>query len=443
MFKFARIDRLPPYVFAEVNELKMKLRRSGEDIVDLGMGNPDIPTPKHIVDKLCEAAQNPRNHRYSLTKGLFRLREALSLWYQRKYNVYLDPEKEIIMTIGSKEGIAHLMLTLISPGDVAIVPNPCYPIHAYSVIIAGGDVRSVPVVLKEDGFVDEELYFKAIIKAYTETWPKPKLILVNFPHNPTTSVVTLDFYKELVKFAKENNVIIVNDLAYADITFDGYKAPSIFQVEGAKDVAVEFYTLSKSYSMAGWRVGFCSGNEKIISALYKIKSYLDYGNFQPIQIAAIVALKGPQDCVEEIRRTYEKRRDTLYNGLKRIGWDVVKPKASMFIWAKIPEIFMNYFENILKNPEKYKSFLEKYSPETLKIKNKSLPMYKFYYSPSVLFAKYMLLEGKVAMAPGIGFGEYGEGYVRLALVENEHRIRQAVRGIKRAFEKFRLNLVTE
>ena len=397
--QFARIDRLPPYVFAVVNELKMKLRRAGEDIVDLGMGNPDLPTPKHIVDKLCEAAQNPKNHRYSQTKGLFKLREALALWYKRKYQVDLDPETEVITTIGSKEGLAHLALTLINPGDVAIVPTPAYPIHPYSIIIAGGDVRKVPL-LTEEGKFDEELFFESIVKAYKESWPRPKVLILNFPHNPTTATVELPFFEKVVDFAKDNNLIVIQDLAYAEIAFDGYVPPSILQVKGAKDVAVEFYSLSKTYSMAGWRVGFAAGNKEIIHALYRMKSYLDYGMFQPIQIAAIIALKGDQSCVEEYREIYRKRRDTLINGLNRIGWPVESPKATMFVWAKIPE--------------------------------------KFKSMGSLEFAKMLLLDGKVAVSPGIGFGEYGDNYVRFALVENELRIKQAVRGIKRAFEKYGL-----
>jgi len=397
-FQFARIDRLPPYVFAVVNDLKTKLRRAGEDIVDLGMGNPDLPTPKHIVDKLCEAAQNPRNHRYSQTKGLYKLREALALWYKRKYDVDLDPETEVITTIGSKEGLAHLALTLVNPGDVVMVPTPAYPIHPYSFIIAGGDVRSIPI-LTDDGF-NEDAFFESIIKAYKESWPRPKVLLLNFPHNPTTACVDIGFFEKIVDFAKENNLLIIQDLAYSEISFDGYVPPSIFQVKGAKEVAVEFYSLSKTYSMAGWRVGFAAGNKQVIHALYRMKSYLDYGMFQPIQIAAIIALKGDQSCVEEYRKIYEKRRDTLVNGLNRIGWRVEKPKSTMFVWAKIPERFRSM--------------------------------------GSLEFSKMLLLDGKVAVSPGVGFGEYGDEYVRFALVENELRIKQAVRGIKRAFEKYGL-----
>jgi alanine-synthesizing transaminase len=400
-FQFARIDRLPPYVFAVVNELKTKLRKAGEDIVDLGMGNPDLPTPPHIVDKLCESARNPKNHRYSLTKGLFKLREALALWYKRKYGVELDPETEIITTIGSKEGIAHLALTLINPGDVAIVPTPAYPIHPYSIIIAGGDVRSVPL-FTDDAF-DEEAFFESIVKAYKESWPRPKVLILNFPHNPTTACVSLSFFERVVDFARDVGLIVIQDLAYAEIAFDGYVPPSILQVKGAKEVCVEFYSLSKTYSMAGWRVGFASGNSEIIHALYRMKSYLDYGMFQPIQIASIIALKGDQSCVEEYRKIYQKRRDVLVEGLRRIGWEVEKPKATMFVWAKIPE--------------------------------------KFRHMGSLEFSKMLLLEGKTAVSPGIGFGEYGDSYVRFALVENELRIKQAVRGIKRAFEKHGLKSI--
>jgi len=400
-FQFARIDRLPPYVFAVVNDLKTSLRRAGEDIVDLGMGNPDLPTPQHIVDKLCEAAQNPKNHRYSQTKGLYKLREALALWYKRKYNVELDPETEVITTIGSKEGLAHLALTLINPGDVAIVPSPAYPIHPYSIIIAGGDVRSVPLLT--DGVFDEEAFLESIIKAYKESWPRPKLLILNFPHNPTTACVDIKFFEKIVDFAKENNLIVIQDIAYAEISFDDYVPPSILQVKGAKDVAVEFYSLSKTYSMAGWRVGFAAGNKEIIHALYRMKSYLDYGMFQPIQIAAIIALKGDQSCVEEYRKIYERRRDVLVEGLNRIGWKVEKPKATMFVWAEIPKEFQSM--------------------------------------GSLEFAKMLLLDGKVAVSPGIGFGEYGDKFVRFALVENELRIKQAIRGIKRAFEKYGLRKI--
>jgi alanine-synthesizing transaminase len=379
---------MPPYVFAIVNDLKMKARRRGEDIIDLGMGNPDQGTPKHIVDKLIEAAQNPKNHRYSVSRGIPKLRSAITDWYRKKYNVELDPETEAIATIGSKEGISHLALTLIGPGDSVLVPNPTYPIHAYCVIIANGDLRHVPMTLEGD-------FFEELSDAYKQTWPRPKVMILNFPHNPTTRVVELDFFEKVVEFARENNVIVLHDLAYAELVFDGYKAPSLLQVPGAKEVGVEFTSLSKSYNMPGWRIGFVAGNQKIIAALSKMKSYLDYGMFQPLQIAGIIALKGPQDCVKEIIKMYRSRRDTLCEGLNRIGWDVEKPKATMFVWARIPE--------------KYRSL------------------------GSLEFSKLALEKTKVAVSPGIGFGEYGDEFVRFALVENEHRTRQAVKGLRELF----------
>ncbi len=387
----SRINRLPPYVFAEVNNLKMQARRQGEDIIDLGMGNPDMPTPSHIVEKLCEAAKNPKNHRYSASRGITQLRMAICEWYKRRFNVDLDPETEAVVTIGSKEGLSHLALAIIEPGDVAITPTPAYPIHPYSVIIAGGEVRSVPIVYGVD-------FFAEIEKAYKTSWPRPKLLIVNFPHNPTTMVVDgLTLFKKIVDFAKENKLIVIHDFAYADLVFDGYRAPSILEVPGAKDVCVEFFSMTKSYSMAGWRVGFCVGNREIVGILTRIKSYLDYGMFQPIQIASIVALRGNQDCVEEIRRTYESRRNVLISGLQKAGWYVEPPRATMFVWAQIPEQFRKM--------------------------------------GSLEFSKFLLREAKVAVSPGIGFGEGGEGYVRFALVENEHRIRQAVKGIKRALTR--------
>lgn len=388
MFSFNRIKRLPPYVFAIVNQLKYEARRRGEDIIDLGMGNPDLPTPPHIVEKLCEAAKNPKNHRYSASRGITQLRMAICEWYKRRFDVDLDPETETVVTIGSKEGLSHLALAIVEPGDVALTPTPAYPIHPYSVIIAGGEVRSVPVGPGID-FMEE------LEKAYKNTWPRPKLMIINFPHNPTTEVVDLEFFKKVIDFARESGIIVLHDLAYADLVFDGFKAPSILQVPGARDVAVEFFSLTKSYSMAGWRVGFTSGNRELVGALTKIKSYLDYGMFQPIQIAGIIALRGDQQCVEEIRKTYEKRRNTLCKGLNRIGWEVEPPKATMFVWARIPE------------PYRKMGSLE--------------------------FAKFLLKEAKVAVSPGIGFGEGGDEYVRFALVENEHRIRQAIKGIRRLF----------
>jgi alanine-synthesizing transaminase len=388
IFTFNRINRLPPYVFAIVNHLKYEARRRGEDIIDLGMGNPDLPTPEHIVAKLCEAAKNPKNHRYSASRGITQLRMAICEWYKRRFDVELDPETEAVVTIGSKEGLSHLVLAIVEPGDVALTPTPAYPIHPYSVIIAGGEVRSVPIGPEVDFLEELEM-------AYKNTWPRPKLLIINFPHNPTTEVVDLEFFRRIVDFAKENNLIVIHDFAYADLVFDGFKAPSFLQIPGAKDVGVEFFSMTKSYSMAGWRVGFCVGNRELVGALTKIKSYLDYGMFQPIQIASIVALRGDQDCVEQIRKTYESRRNTLCRGLNRIGWKVTPPKATMFVWAKIPEPYVKM--------------------------------------GSLEFSKFLLKEAKVAVSPGVGFGEGGDEYVRFALVENEHRIKQAIRGIRRLF----------
>lgn len=391
LFEFNRIKRLPPYVFSIVNSLKIEARHRGEDIIDLGMGNPDGATPEHIISKLCEAARNPRNHRYSASKGITQLRNAICEWYLRRYDVILDPELEAVVTIGSKEGLSHLVLATIGPGDVVMTPTPAYPIHPYSVIIAGGEVRNIPIGPGIN-------FFKEMEKAYKSSWPRPKMLIINFPHNPTTQVVEgLDFFQKVVDFAKKNNVIVLHDLAYADLVFDQYKAPSFLQVPGAKDIGVEFFSMTKSYSMAGWRVGYCVGNKDIIAALTKIKSYLDYGMFQPIQIASIIALRGPQDCVEVIRKTYESRRNELIRGLQRAGWEVEPPKATMFVWAEIPDRF------------KKKGSLE--------------------------FTKMLLKEGGVAVSPGIGFGEEGDKYVRFALVENEQRIRQATKGIKKVFKK--------
>lgn len=387
--EFHRIKRLPPYVFNIVGDLKHAARQRGEDIIDFGMGNPDLATPPHIVEKLIESVRNPRNHRYSLSRGIYKLRLAICDWYKRRYDVDLDPESEAVATIGSKEGISHLALAIIEPGDVVFVPNPTYPIHSYSVIIAGGDVRSIPLLPGVD-------FFEELTRAVKETWPKPKLMVLNFPHNPTTEVVDREFFVKIVDFARENAMLVVHDLAYADIVFDGYRAPSLLEVPGAKDVGVEFFTLSKSYNMPGWRVGFAVGNPRMIGALTRIKSYLDYGMFQPIQIAAIIALNGPQDCVAEIRETYRHRRNVLVDTFSRVGWPIARPRASMFVWARIPEPFA-----AMKSLE---------------------------------FSKFLLSEAKVAASPGIGFGEYGDDFVRMALVENEHRIRQAAKGIKRAFE---------
>ena len=387
--KFARIERLPPYVLAEVTNLRAIARRAGEDIIDFGMGNPDMATPDHIVEKLVEAARKPPNHRYSASRGITKLRHAICDWYRRKFNVFLDPESEAIVTIGSKEGISHLMLAITAPGDSVLVPSPTYPIHAYAVVIANGDVINVPLTKDDD-------FFANLTIAFERTWPRPKAMLLNFPHNPTTVCVDLNFFEKVVDFAKKHDVMVVHDLAYAEITFDGYEAPSFLQVPGAKDVGVEMYTLSKSYNMPGWRVGFCVGNAEMVYALQRIKGYLDYGMFQPIQIASIIALNGPQDCVKDIRKTYQSRRDVLVDGLNRIGWNIEKPKSTMFVWAPIPD--------------KYKEM------------------------GSLEFSKLLLAKAKVAVSPGIGFGDGGDGFVRLALVENEHRTRQAIRGIRDALQ---------
>jgi len=386
MYNFPRIDRLPPYVFATVDELKMEARRKGEDIIDLGMGNPDLPTPQHIVDKVIEAVQNPKNHRYSASRGITKLRDAMADWYRDHFGVELDPDEEVIVTIGAKEGIAHLVLATISPGDVVFAPNPTYPIHPYSAIIAGGDLRGIPISPERD-------FFEDLLTATKQTWPKPKMLIICFPHNPTTNVVDKDFFERIVEFCKEHEMLVIHDFAYADLVYDGYEPPSFLQVAGAKDIGVEFYSLTKTFSMAGWRVGFCVGNREMVAALRRIKSYLDYGIFQPIQIAAIIALKGPYGPVRENAEVYRERRDTLISGLERIGWHIEKPKATMFVWAKIPEVHAGM--------------------------------------GSLEFAKLLINEAKVAVSPGIGFGQYGEGYIRFALVENKHRINQAVRGIKK------------
>lgn len=388
--RFARIKRLPPYVFAIVNSMKIEARRRGDDIIDLGMGNPDQGTPQHIVDKLIEAAQNPRNHRYSASKGITRLHTALCDWYKRRYDVDLDPESETVVTIGSKEGLSHLALATVEPGDVVLTTTPAYPIHPYCVIIAGGEVRSIPLRKDSDFLADMQ-------EAFKNTWPRPKMLIINFPNNPTTAVADIKFFQKIADFAKENDVIVVHDLAYADLNYDGYRAPSFLQAKGAKDVGVEFFSLTKSYNMAGWRVGFCAGNKDVVGALIKIKSYLDYGMFQPIQIASIIALNGPQQCVKEIVDMYQSRRNVLVEGLDKAGWSIEKPKATMFVWAEIPEPFRKM--------------------------------------GSLEFAKHLITEAKVAVSPGIGFGEHGEGYIRFALVENEHRIRQAVKGIKQVLQK--------
>ena len=385
---FPRIKRLPPYVFNIVNELKAKARARGEDIVDFGMGNPDQPTPKHIVDKLVEVAERENTHRYSVSKGIPRLRRAICNWYRDRYAVELDPETEAIVTIGSKEGLAHLALATVGPGDAVLVPNPSYPIHPYGFVIAGADIRHVPLVPDMDFFTELE-------KAIKDTWPKPKMLVLNFPGNPTTQCVDLDFFEKVVAIAREHEIWVIHDLAYADLVFDGYRAPSIMEVPGAKDVAVEFFTLSKSYNMPGWRVGFMVGNPTLVSALARMKSYLDYGMFTPIQVAAIAALEGPQDCVKEIADMYRRRRDVLCDGLNAIGWKIEKPKATMFVWAPIPE--------------------------------------QYKHMGSLEFTKKLLQDAKVAVSPGIGFGDYGDDHVRFGLIENEHRTRQALRGIRDMF----------
>ncbi len=383
--EFARLDRLPPYVFAQTTAAKMEARHRGEDIVDFGMGNPDLPTPPHIVEKLCESAKKAVNHRYSASMGIKNLRREISNWYKRRFDVDIDMNEEAIVTIGVKEGLSHLVLVTIRPGDVVFSPTPTYPIHPYSAIIAGGDVRGIPMGPDQD-------FFENLMTATRQTWPKPKMLILCFPHNPTTEVVDIAFFEKIVAWAKEHEIMVVHDLAYADLTFDGYKAPSFLQVPGAKDVGVEFFSMSKSYSMAGWRVGFCVGNPQIISALRRIKSYLDYGVFQPVQIAAIIALREDQSCVQEICNIYKERRDALCDGLNRIGWSVKPPLGTMFVWAKIPE--------------PYRAM------------------------GSVEFTKMLIHKAKVAVAPGLGFGQYGDDFVRFALIENQHRTAQAIRGLK-------------
>jgi len=385
---FAKLNRLPPYVLAEVTDLRHAARRAGEDIIDLGMGNPDLPTPTHVVEKICEAARNPRNHRYSASRGVPNLRQAACEWYQRCHGVDLDPETEAIAVIGAKEGLSHFVLVTVGAGDVVLAPDPTYPIHQYAVIISGGDLRHVPLTQDSDFIENLEL-------AIQRTWPKPKALILSFPHNPTTRVVDRAFFERIVDFAHEHQLTVIHDFAYAEVCFDGYRPPSILEVPGGRDVAIEFVSLSKSHSMAGWRVGFAAGNPEMVHALTRIKSYLDYGIPQPIQIGAIVALRGPQDCVTEAVDEYRQRRDVLIEGLAQAGpgvWEIEKPLATMFVWAPIPE------------PLRSLGSLE--------------------------FSKRLLREAKVAVAPGIGFGESGEGYVRFALVENRHRIRQAVRGIR-------------
>ncbi len=385
MEEFQRISRLPPYVFNIVNELKAQARAKGEDIIDVGMGNPDQPTPPHIVEKLVEAAQRPDTHRYSVSRGIPRLRQAICNWYRNRFAVDLDFDTQAIVTIGSKEGLAHLALATVGSGDAVLVPNPAYPIHPYGMVIAGADIRHVPLVPGVD-------FFDELVKAIKTSWPKPKMLLLNFPGNPTTQCIDLHFFEQVVDIAREHKIWVVHDFAYADIVFDGYTAPSILQVPGATEVAVEFYSLSKSYNMPGWRVGFMCGNKQLVAALGRMKSYLDYGMFTPIQIAAITALEGPQECVNTICGTYRKRRDVLCDGLNSLGWNVEKPQATMFVWASIPEQFRSM--------------------------------------GSLEFSKKLLLEAKVAVSPGVGFGQFGDDHVRFSLIENEHRTRQALRGIR-------------
>ncbi len=386
---FDKLRRLPPYVLAEVIDMMMSARRAGEDIIDLGMGNPDLPTPDHVVEKIAEAARNPRNHRYSASRGVPNLRAAIAEWYQRRHAVTLDPDSEAIAVIGAKEGLSHFVLMTIGPGDVVLCPDPAYPIHQYSVIIAGGDLRHVPLTQDSD-------FIENLEQAMSRTWPKPKMLILSFPNNPTTQVVDVGFFERVVAFAREHDLMVLHDFAYAEVCFDGYRAPSLLEVPGAKQVAIEFTSLSKSHSMAGWRVGFACGNAEMVRALARIKSYLDYGIPQAIQVGAIVALRGPQDCVAEVVKTYRERRDTLIDGLAQPGdgmWKIEKPRGTMFVWAPIPEPFRAL--------------------------------------GSLEFSKRMLREAGVAVSPGIGFGQAGEGYVRFALVENRHRIRQALRGIRR------------
>jgi alanine-synthesizing transaminase len=390
MEEFQRISRLPPYVFNIVNELKAKARADGEDIIDFGMGNPDQPTPPHIVQKLVEAAERGDTHRYSVSKGIPRLRKAICGWYKQRFDVDLDFNTEAIVTIGSKEGLSHLALATLGPGDVVLVPNPAYPIHPYGVVIAGADIRHVRMTSGID-------FFEELRNGIAECWPKPKMLILNFPGNPTSQCVELDFFEKVVEICKEHNIWIVHDIAYADIVFDGYVAPSILQVPGAKDIAVEFFSLSKSYNMPGWRVGFMCGNPVLVSALTRIKSYMDYGTFTPIQVAAITALEGPQECVKEICEMYRARRDVLCDGLNAMGWAVEKPKATMFVWVPIPQAYREM--------------------------------------GSIEFAKKLIIDAKVAVSPGIGFGQHGDDHIRFSLIENELRTRQALRSIRNMLKK--------
>lgn len=391
--RFNTIERLPNYVFAEVNAIKMAARRAGEDIIDFSMGNPDGKTPQHIIDKLCESANKDKTSGYSTSMGIYKLRLAICNWHKRKYNVNLDPENEVVATMGSKEGFVNLARAIINPGDVAIVPTPAYPIHTQAFIIAGGNVAKMPLAYNEKFELDENQFFENLHKTLNESIPRPKYVVVNFPHNPTTVTCEKSFYERLIATAKKERFYIISDIAYADLTYDDYKTPSILQIEGAKDVAVETYTLSKSYNMAGWRVGFVAGNKRLVSALKKIKSWFDYGMYTPIQVAATIALDGDQTCVDEIRATYDKRMRILLEAFENVGWKLQKPRASMFVWAKLPE-----------------------SKRHLK---------------SLEFSKQLLQRASVAVSPGVGFGEAGDEYVRIALIENENRIRQAARNIKK------------
>lgn len=384
--EFHRIKRLPPYVFNIVNELKYKARAQGEDVIDLGMGNPDQPAPRHVIDKLIETCRRKDTHRYSMSKGIPRLRAAICNWYRRKYGVELDPESEAIVTIGSKEGLAHLALAMLSPGDCVLMPTPAYPIHPYGCVIAGADVQYLALNAEDD-------FFGSLQQAIQNSWPRPKLLMLNFPCNPTTQCVSLDFFEQAVAVAREHNMWIINDIAYAEIVFDGYSAPSLLQVPGAKEIGVEFYSLSKTYNMPGWRVGFMCGNRHLVHALSRIKSYLDYGLFTPIQVAAISALEGSQQCITETIELYKERRNVLCDGLDKIGWHFEKPKATMFVWAPIPQAYAQ--------------------------------------AGSLEFSKLLLREAKVAVSPGIGFGKNGDTHIRFSLIENKQRIRQAVRNIKR------------
>ncbi|ANT64819.1 MULTISPECIES: LL-diaminopimelate aminotransferase [Prosthecochloris] len=395
--EFEKIKRLPKYVFAAVNELKMAERRNGEDVIDFSMGNPDGPTPEHIIDKLVDAVQKPRNHGYSVSKGIYKLRLAICDWYLRKYGVELDADTEVVASMGSKEGYVNLVQAITNPGDVAMVPDPCYPIHSQAFILAGGNVHRFRLEMDEAYRLDEEAFFRNIETAMRESFPKPKYLVVNFPNNPTTATVELPFYERLVETARRERFYIISDIAYAEITFDGYQTPSILQVPGAKDVAVESYTLSKTYNMAGWRVGFLVGNPKLVGALMRIKSWLDYGMFTPIQVASTVALNGSQECVGEISETYRKRRDVLLRNFENAGWPIVCPRASMFVWAEIPK-----------------------------------PLQEM---GSLEFSKQLLREAHVAVSPGIGFGPNGDTHVRIALIENEERIRQAARNIRKFFRE--------